>query len=51
LSISVKSSSTVDVDILSSELEERRDVLEDEWEGIRLPVIGIVGEQNISLDI
>ena len=51
LTIAVESAASVDVYIFSSELEERCDVLEDKLEAVCLPVGGIVGEENISLDV
>lgn len=41
---------SVDEDIVASKLEEGRHVLEDERERVRLPVIGIVGKLDSSLD-
>lgn len=42
---------SVDEDIVASELEEGRDVLEHKGEAVRLPVVGVFGELDSSLDI
>lgn len=42
---------SVDEDIISSEFEEAGDVLEHERERVRLPIIGVVGELDSSLDV
>lgn len=51
LPVAVNGSSSVDEDIVASKLEERRHVLENKREGIRLPIVGIIGEENLALDI
>lgn len=51
LSITVKEASTVNVHVVSSQLEESGGVLEDLLEGICLPVVGVVGELDISLNV
>jgi len=47
----IERTTTVDEDILASELEERGDVLVNELEAIGLPVSRIIGELEVSLDI
>jgi hypothetical protein len=47
----IERTATVDEDVLASELEERGDVLVDELEAVGLPVSGIIGELDVSLDI
>lgn len=42
---------SVDEDIVSSQLEETGDVLEHKGERVRLPIIGIIGELDRSLDV
>lgn len=42
---------SIDEDIFTTQLEETGDVLEDERERVRLPVVGVVGELDSSLDI
>lgn len=42
---------SVDEDIVTAQLEERGHVLKDKREGVCLPVVGVVGEQNLALDI
>jgi hypothetical protein len=51
LAVSVQSTTSVDVDVLAAELEEGGGVLEDLLEGVGLPVIGVVRELNVALDI
>lgn len=51
LTITVQSAASINVHVLTTELEEGRCILEDLLESIRLPVIGIVGELDGSLDI
>jgi hypothetical protein len=51
LAVSVQSTASVDVDVLAAELEEGGGVLEDLLKGIGLPVIGVVGELNVALDV
>lgn len=42
---------SVDEDVVAAQLEEAGDVLEDEGERVRLPVVGVVGELDGSLDV
>ena len=51
LAISIKSAATVHVDVCSAQLEKGGGVLEDLLESVRLPVIGVVGELNVTLDV
>jgi len=51
LAIAIKETTTVDIHIIASQLEECSGILEDLLESIRLPVVGIVGELNITLNI
>ena len=51
LAVAVNGPAAVDVDVLATELEECRDVLEDLWEGVGLPVVRVVGELNVALDV
>lgn len=51
LTIAVEETTTIDVHIISSELEECGGVLEDLLESICLPVVCVVGELDITLDI
>jgi hypothetical protein len=51
LAVAVKSTTTIDVDILATKLEEGGGVLEGLVEGVLLPVVGVVGELDGSLDV
>lgn len=51
LAVAVEEAAAINVDVVSAKLEESRGVLEDLLERIRLPIIGVVGELNITLDI
>ena len=51
LAVAVDRASTVDVDVGAAELEEGRGILKDLLEGVCLPVIGVVGELDRSLDV
>lgn len=51
MAVAVESSSAVDVDIVSSKLEERSHILEDEFERIGLPVGCVVSELDVALNI
>ena len=51
LAVAVEEAAAVNVDVVSTKLEESRGVLEDLLERVCLPVIGVVGELNITLDI
>lgn len=42
---------SVDEDVISSQLEEAGDILKHKREGVRLPVISVVGEFDGALDI
>ena len=42
---------SIDEHVLSTELEERSDVLEDEPERVGLPVVCIIGEQDAALNV
>lgn len=42
---------SVDEHIVSSQLEEASDILEDEREAVVLPIVGVIGELDGSLDI
>lgn len=51
LTIAVEETTTIDIDIISSQLEESCGILEDLLESICLPVVCVVGELDITLDI
>jgi hypothetical protein len=51
LPIAIDGTTAIDIDVVASELEEWGDVLEDEFERVRLPVGCIVGELNVRLDV
>jgi hypothetical protein len=51
LSVAVKSSTSVDVHIMTTKLEESGSVLKGLVETILLPIIGIVRELNSALDV
>lgn len=51
LAVAVEEAAAVNVDVVATKLEEGSGVLEDLLERIRLPIIGVVGELNITLDI
>lgn len=51
LTISIKSTATIDVDVLSTQLEEGGGILVDLGECILLPIVGIICESDISLNI
>ena len=51
LTVAVESAATIDVDIVTTELEERGRVLESLLEGVILPVVRIVGELDRALDV
>lgn len=51
LAVSIKETTAVDIYIISAKLEESRGVLEDLLKGMCLPVVSVVGELNISLNI
>ena len=51
LAITIQSTTTIDVNILTTKLEEGCCILEDLFEGICLPVVCVVGEENIPTDI
>ena len=49
LTVAVQGSTSVDVDVLATELEKGGGVLEGLEEGVLLPVVGVIGELNRSL--
>ena len=51
LTVAVEDTSTVDVDISATELKERGGVLEGLVECILLPVVGVVCELDVTLDV
>lgn len=51
LAIAVEEASTIDIHVVSAELEECCGILEDLFEGVCLPVISIIGELHITLDV
>jgi hypothetical protein len=51
LTIAIKKPTTVNIHIISSKLEECGRVLEDLLESICLPIVRVVGELDVSLDI
>ena len=51
LSVPVDGSATIDVDIVTSKLEECGHVLKAESEGVCLPVHGVVCKLDVRLDI
>ena len=44
-------SSTEDIHVLATQLEERRGVLENLFEGMGLPIVGVVRKLNLALNI
>lgn len=50
LPVAVQRAGAVDVDVFAAELEEGRRVLEALSEGVRLPVVGVVGELDVAVD-
>lgn len=51
LAVAVEGAAAINKDVLAAELEEGGDVLVDELERVGLPVVGVVGEQDGSLDV
>ena len=51
LAVTIEETTTVDIDIISSELEEGGGILEHLLKSIGLPIIRVVGELNRSLDV
>jgi len=51
LTVAIEDTSAVDVDVRTAELEESGGVLEDLLECVRLPVVRVVGELDVSLDV
>lgn len=51
LAVAIKSSATIYIDILATKLEESGGVLEGLIERILLPVVGVVGELDHSLNV
>ena len=51
LAVTIEETTTVDIDIISSELEEGGGILEDLLESVCLPVVCVVGELDVTLDI
>lgn len=51
LAVSIKGTATVNIDILSTQLEESSGILVDLGECILLPVVCVVCEGHVSLDI
>lgn len=51
LTIAIEEATTVDIHIIATKLEKGSGILEDLFEGIRLPVVGVIGELNIALDV
>ena len=51
LAVAVEGAAAVDVDVVAAELEECCRVLVDLFEGVGLPVVGVVGEEDVALDV
>jgi len=51
LSVAVEHASAVDVDVFATQLEESGRVLERLEEGVCLPVVRVIGELDVCLDI
>jgi len=51
LAIAIEETTTIDVDIVSAELEECGGILENLLESVCLPVVCVVGELDVTLDI
>lgn len=51
LTIAVKRTSTIDIDVFSTQFEKCCSILINLLEGIGLPVVRVIGELDISLDI
>jgi hypothetical protein len=51
LAIAIEESTTIDVHIIATKLEECGGVLEDLLESVCLPVVCVVGELDVTLDI
>lgn len=51
LAIAIEETTAVDIHVISSELEECGGILEDLSESICLPVVCVVGELDVTLDI
>ena len=51
LAVAVQSAASVNVNVFPAELEERCGVLEHLLEGIGLPVVCVIGEENVSSDV
>ena len=51
LAVAVESAPAKDVDVVPAELEEGGGILVDLLEGVGLPVVGVVGEEDVALDV
>lgn len=51
LTISVEHTAAIDVNILAADLEEGRGVLEGLEEAVFLPVVGVIGELDVALNV
>ena len=51
LPVAVERAAAVDVDVGAAELEEGGCVLVDLFEGVCLPVVGVVGEEDVAADV
>jgi len=51
LAIAIEETTTIDVDIVSAELKECGGILENLLESVCLPVVCVVGELDVTLDI
>ena len=51
LSVAVEHTATIDIHVLTAELEKGRCVLEGLEEAVRLPVVCIVRELDVTLDV
>lgn len=51
MAIAIKKATTIDVDVVAAKLKKGGCVLKDLLESIGLPIVGVVGELNIALDI
>jgi RNA-binding protein YhbY len=51
LAISIEHTTSIHIHILTAELEEGGSILESLVEGVGLPVVCVIGELNIALDV
>jgi len=51
LAVSVDETTTVDIDVVSTELEEGGNILENLLECICLPIVGVIGKLDVALNV